>query len=262
MIASDKTIDILGFPTSRNSATEIVETVKGWLSDNRQSRHLMALNPIKVCRARKEPALAKHILEADLVYPDAFGIAWAMRRFGKKKYHPIPGCDLMIKFMQIAAETGYKVYLIGSKQNVIEKAKTQLQDDFPGLCIAGIRNGYFSLDKDYDELMNELKTFKPQMVFVGMGALIQENLIQRIKKYCDEHQFAIPLLMGVGGSFDAITGTVPRPPKWMLALHLEWFFRLLQQPLRAPRMLALPKFTFLVLGKKWLKLKLDYKYSA
>ncbi len=262
MTPSEQTIDILGFPTSRKNAGEIIETVKGWLLENNRSRHLMALNPIKVCRARKEPALAEHIREADLVYPDAFGIAWAMRRFGKKKYQPIPGCDLMMEFMKIASETGYKVYLIGSKQNVIEKAKTKLQAEFPGLCISGIRNGYFSSDQDYDDLLNELKTLKPQMVFAGMGALIQENLVKRIKKFCDDRQFAIPLLMGVGGSFDAITGAVPRPPGWMLALHLEWFFRLLQQPLRAPRMIALPKFALLILVKKWLKLNLDYKYSA
>ena len=262
MTSSENTINILGFPTTRMTAAEIIDTVKGWIIENRKSRHLMALNPIKVCRARKEPDLAEHIRDADLVYPDAFGIAWAMRRFGNKKYHPIPGCDMMMEFMSIAAENGYTVFLIGSKQPVIEKTKEQLLINFPGLPISGIRNGYFSSEQDYDLLLEELTSIKPKMIFVGMGALIQENLIKKIKSHCDKNQFSIPLLMGVGGSFDAITGTVPRPPQWMLSLHLEWFFRLIQQPLRAPRMLALPHFAMLVLGRKWFRLPLDYKYSA
>ena len=109
--------------------------------------------------------------------------------------------------------------------------------------------------------LHDILKKKPDIVFVGMGALVQENLIMKIKNYCDSQQLVIPLLMGVGGSFDAITGAVPRPPRWMLTMHLEWFFRLLQQPLRAPRMLALPHFALLVLGKKWFKLSIDYKYS-
>lgn len=258
MIANDRTLSILGFPTTDMTEKEIIHTVRQWLSQRDQSRHLMALNPIKVCRARKEPALAQHIFEADLVYPDAFGIAWAMRRYGRKKHQPIPGCDLMMAFIRIAAENHYSVYLIGSQQDVIEKAKNLLLSDFPSLKISGIRNGYFQKEEDYQKLLEQLAQSKPDMVFVGMGALIQENLVKRIRDFCTTSGLVIPLLMGVGGSFDAITNTVRRPPRWMLALHLEWLFRLLQQPFRAPRMLALPHFALLVLAKKWLKMRVDY----
>lgn len=257
MHANSRTLNILGFPTTDMTEKEIIETVYEWLAHRDRSRHLMALNPIKVCRARKEPELARHILEADLVYPDAFGIAWAMRLFGKKNHQPIPGCDLMLRLLKIAEEKQYSVFLIGSQQEVIEKAKRKILGDYPKLKITGIRNGFFHSEEDYRQLLDEITAVKPDIIFVGMGALLQENLIQRIRRHSENKGFVIPLLMGVGGSFDAITDTVKRPPRWMLSLHLEWLFRLFQQPFRAPRMLALPHFAILILMKRWFNLSVD-----
>lgn len=261
MVNSDNTLNVLGFQTSTLSREEILRTIVFWIESRTASYHLMALNPIKVCRARKEKVLADHIAHADLIYPDAYGIAWAMTILSGKKYPTIPGCDLMYDLMKIATEKHYRVFLLGSSQTVVEKTKYIFQHDYPGATVVGIRNGYFKNEDDTQTALSEIIHTQPDIVFVAMGALVQENWIEKIRNTAARESSIIPLCMGVGGSFDAVTGNVRRPPAWMLRLHLEWLFRLFQQPFRAPRMLALPHFAFLVLAKKIFKINTDYCFA-
>lgn len=251
MKSGDHTIDVLGFPTTTLSRNEILGYLTTWIHERRKSHHVMALNPIKVCRAQNEKLLSDHIRDADLVYPDAFGIAWAMRQHSDRHYEPIPGCDLMLDLVHAAATSGYPVYLLGATDTIVQQAADEFLNREPRLKIAGYHSGFFKDRADEEAAVNDILAAKPDIVFVGMGALIQENWIRRIQTACAEAGMVIPILMGVGGSFDAITGAVRRPPRWMLNLHLEWFFRLLQQPFRAPRMLALPRFAFQVLKSKF-----------
>lgn len=257
----DTSVNILGFPTSTLRRDEILLTVVSWIEDRRTSRHLMALNPIKVCRARREARLAQHILTADLVYPDAYGIAWAMRRFSGQYHSPIPGCDLMLDIMREASHRKYRVYLLGASDAVVKDTYNIFTRDYPGAQMVGYRNGYFADEQDKRAAAEQILVARPDIVFVAMGALIQEDWILRIQQLARDKQVVVPVLMGVGGSFDAVTGHVPRPPRWMLRLHLEWLFRLVQQPIRAPRMLALPRFALLVAGKKYMGMRLDYRTS-
>lgn len=259
MSPSNQTIDVLGFHTSALSKSEILDLLKQWILRHDGSHHLMALNPIKVCRAREEPELARHIHEADLVYPDAYGIAWAMTRFSKRKFKPIPGCDLMLDIIRMAAENRFKVYLVGATQNIVEKTRDLFMNEYPHLKISGIRNGYFTDQTARMDAANKIVKAQPDIVLVAMGAKIQEDLITLIQSEAYRTGSTIPLLMGVGGSFDAVTNNVPRPPQWMLNMHLEWLFRLLQQPFRAPRMIALPKFALLTIAKKYFRLNVDNK---
>ena len=250
MTESETTINVLGFHTSTLTREQTLQTVQQWIKERKKSCHLMALNPIKVCRARKEAKLAEHIWNADILYPDAYGIAWAMSVFSGKKYPPIPGCDLMYDLMRMASENKYRVFLLGASQEIIERTKKLFQKDYPHAEIVGIRNGYFKNESETQETLMQIMTLKPDIVLVAMGALIQENWIERIRQKASESSSVIPVCMGVGGSFDAVTGNVPRPPRWMLNMHLEWLFRLIQQPFRAPRMLALPHFALLVLKSR------------
>lgn len=249
-----ETIDILGFPATTLTREEILHRVNAWIDERNRCHHLMALNPIKVCRAQHETELSRHIHAADLVYPDAYGIAWAMSRFSGKKFHPIPGCDLLLELLQSRQNRTTTVYLVGSRDEVVREAARKLSERFPHVQVLGTHAGYFVSLDDEHSVLQSIVTTMPDAVFVGMGALVQEDWIERIRRACEDRGAVIPLLMGVGGSFDAITGTVRRPPRWMLNLHLEWLFRLLQQPFRAPRMMALPRFAMQVLSKQFLRL--------
>ncbi|GEM_PF-1621604 len=257
MQASEQTVNILGFHTTTLCKDALLSLIESWLTRKEASHHLMALNPIKVCRARKEPELAGFIRNADMVYPDAYGIAWAMTRFTGKKFKPIAGCDLMYDIFRLADKHRLRIFLLGAKESVITEAQALIRNHYPSLIVAGARNGYFRDNDEIQATTERILQANPDIVLVGMGAVIQEGWIERLMRAAGNRNRVIPLLMGVGGSFDALTGHVPRPPKWMLSLHLEWLYRLIKQPLRAPRMLALPHFAVLVLGKKFLKLKLD-----
>ncbi len=241
------TIEVLGFPTTTLNRTDILRQVDSWIQKRDKCNHLMALNPIKVCRAQKEEQLRQYIHEADLVYPDAFGIAWAMRKISGHEFSPIPGCELMLDLTHRSAEAGYGIYLLGASKSVLEQARKELLRVEPKLRIYGYHSGYFESPDEERATLHDIVSSKPDLVFVGMGAVVQERWITRIVEHCHERHTVIPVLMGVGGSFDAITGVVRRPPRWMLDSHLEWFFRLLQQPFRAPRMLALPRFALQVM---------------
>ena len=246
-----QTVDVLGFPTVKATRTEILQMVDGWISERASSNHLMALNPIKVCRARKEPELDELLHKANIIYPDAYGIAWAMRRLANgHKYMPIPGVDLMLDILKLGHDRNYSIYLVGARQDVVESLRDLIEEQYSGIRVLGIRNGYFADEGAKSNLIAEILNQSPDIAFVGMGARIQEELIVGIQAAAEVSQRHIPLLMGVGGSFDAITGHVPRPPKWMLTMHLEWLYRLVKQPFRAPRMLALPKFAGLILMQK------------
>lgn len=262
MKAGEQTIQVLGFPTSSMDRTSILQTVERWITNRDACHHLMALNPIKVYRARKERELAAHILEADLVYPDGVGISWAMSLFTGKTFRPIPGCDLMLDLMSMASANANRVFLFGASESVVSKTREVFQKQYPGARIVGIRHGFFSHEEERAEATRQILAANPDMVFVAMGARIQEDWIDRLKETANRQGVVIPLLMGVGGSFDAATGELPRPPKWMLKWHLEWLSRLLRQPTRIIRMSALPVYAMLVLGKHFLRLDLDYRQTS
>lgn len=257
-----ETIQVLGFPTTSQDRAAIIRTVEKWISDGDESHHLMALNPIKVYRARKEAELAAHILDADLVYPDGVGISWAMSLFTGKPFRPIPGCDLMFDLMALASANANRVFLFGASEPVVAKTREVFHKQFPGARIVGIRHGFFNNEEERAEATRQILAANPDMVFVAMGARIQEDWIGRLKETAGRQGVVIPLLMGVGGSFDAATGELPRPPKWMLKWHLEWLSRLLRQPTRIIRMSALPVYAMLVLGKHYLRLDLDYRHPS
>jgi N-acetylglucosaminyldiphosphoundecaprenol N-acetyl-beta-D-mannosaminyltransferase len=115
---------------------------------------------------------------------------------------------------------------------------------YPGIVIAGFRDGYFGPDED-EAVVSEIMAANPDILFVARGADSQEPWIAKYKS-----KLAIPVMMGVGGSFDVISGKSRRAPKAFQKLRMEWFYRLLKEPTRYRRMLALPKFALKVLRDK------------
>ena len=135
---------------------------------------------------------------------------------------------------------GKTFYLIGSKQPVIEKTVTRLKEDFPGIRIAGYRNGYIQAEIEQKELIEEIKRKRPDVVFVAMGSPKQELLMEEM------HQAHPAIYQGLGGSFDVYTGNVKRAPEWWVKHNIEFAYRLLKQPSRIKRQIHLIKFLILV----------------
>lgn len=121
---------------------------------------------------------------------------------------------------------GYSIYLLGAKQPVVEKTAEVLKEQYPDLRIAGIHNGYFK-QEDWPQISLELKAVSPDFIFVGITSPLKEYLVEYLQDDGNKGIF-----MGVGGSFDVVSGNIPRAPKWMQRGNLEWLFRVIQEPQR------------------------------
>ena len=181
---------------------------------------------------------------ADLVLPDGAGTVWAGNYLGYSIPERVAGYDLYLRLLEEAACKKIPVYFFGGKPGIAEEAAAEGKRRWPGLDVAGCRNGYFSAEEE-PEIIKGINRSGAAMLFAALGAPKQEKWLA---KYREELKPC--LLMGIGGSFDVLAGKVQRAPKWMQDARLEWFYRLVKQPSRFGRMLALPKFVIAVRNEK------------
>jgi UDP-N-acetyl-D-mannosaminouronate:lipid I N-acetyl-D-mannosaminouronosyltransferase len=151
----------------------------------------------------------------------------------------IPGCELWLDIIA-HAHKDKTFYLVGGRQQVIEEAVKKLKKEFKSINILNYRNGYIKTENEKNELIKDIKTLQPDIIFVAMGSPKQELLMQEMQ---NSHQATY---QGLGGSFDVYTGHVERAPKWWVKFNLEWAYRLIKQPSRIKRQIHLVKFMILL----------------
>jgi N-acetylglucosaminyldiphosphoundecaprenol N-acetyl-beta-D-mannosaminyltransferase len=191
-----------------------------------------------IMAAEKDSALLAAFDAADLVIPDSAGVQWAARIKGQK-ISKIAGIDLMDTLCAQATERGWRVYFLGAAPGIAETAAHVLTKRYQGLQVAGIQHGYFTRETGEEAVIQSIATAKPDLLFVALSTPFQDGWIHK-----NLSRLGAKVVMGVGGSFDVLSGRLRRAPKWMRAAGLEWFFRLLQQPRRANRMFRLPLFVW------------------
>ncbi len=225
---------VLGLPV------HLCEDYLGWLSTNLVSgegMHVVTLNAEMTMQAQQNPALAAVIHKAELVVPDGSGIIFYFWLYGKQ-VRRCPGIELAEALLRSAAQANpaWTVFFFGGKPGTAELAAQKWQADFPTMQIVGVAHGYLSAEEG-DRLQNTLKTLQPHIILVGLGVPRQEFWIMENRHLCPQ-----AIWIGVGGSFDIWAGQKSRAPHWLRDNHLEWIYRLYQEPWRWRRMLALPKF--------------------
>ncbi len=180
---------------------------------------------------------------AELVIPDGIGVEIGLRICGYKVKR-IAGIEFAHRMLEEAEKNRQSVALIGAKPEVIEKAKENLQSEFPSLYITYAQDGYFS---DTDRVLEDIKIRQPRLVLCALGSPKQEMFIAEAKKLLPE-----ALFIGVGGSFDVWSGTVKRAPKIYQKLCLEWLYRTIKEPQRFKRIFpTLPLFVLRVLKERF-----------
>ncbi|RLQ96826.1 WecB/TagA/CpsF family glycosyltransferase [Falsibacillus albus] len=208
----------------------------------REKSTIIAVNPEKVMAAEKDPELMNLINGATYQIPDGVGILLASKMKKGSISSRVTGVDMMARLLKFAADDSLKVFLYGAKEEVVQKAAENIHASYPGIQIAGIQNGY---EKDEQKVVNKINEAKADLLFVAMGSPRQELWI---RKHMDELHPVV--YQGVGGSFDVFAGHVKRAPAFFRNLGLEWFYRLMKEPQRFKRQLALPKFLLRVLRSK------------
>ncbi|GFI65767.1 N-acetylglucosaminyldiphosphoundecaprenol N-acetyl-beta-D-mannosaminyltransferase [Lachnospiraceae bacterium] len=226
----DTQIDVIDNP-------QTVELVEKYIQ-TKTPLHLMGVNADKLNEAKRNEQMRCIINSCGIINADGASVIWASRFLKKPLPERVAGIDLMNSLVVRCAEKGYRIYLLGSRQEVVEKTAVNLQTKNPHLKIAGIHNGYFQ-ETDWPDISEKLKKANPDIVFVGITSPVKEYLIEYLQEKGHRAVF-----MGVGGSFDVISGKIPRAPLWMQRLCLEWLFRVMQEPRRLFRRYFAGNFIF------------------
>lgn len=219
----------------------VLERIKEIIKDRTPS-FVVAINPEKIMKAQDDEKLKRLLNSAALQIPDGVGVLIASKMNRGSIKSRVTGIDLMQNVCALAAQNNYRVFMLGAKPGVAERAAEILKEKYKGLNIVGIRDGYF---KNEEELIENIKSSKADIMFVAMGSPKQENWITK-----NMDKLEVPFLMGVGGSYDVICGNIKRAPDLMCKLGLEWLYRLVKEPWRYKRMLVLPVFLFKVMGER------------
>ncbi len=212
------TIDVLNVKDTINLVEKYVIT--------KTPLHLMGVNADKINEVNQNELMKKIVNGCGIINADGASIILASKYLNKPLPERVAGIDLMQDLVRLSEQKGYSIYLLGAKQEVVENTRDVLKEKYPGLNIKGIHNGYFK-EESWSIISGELKKLQPDFVFVGITSPTKEYLIEFLQNDGNKCVF-----MGVGGSFDVISGNIPRAPKWMQNMNLEWLFRMLKEPKR------------------------------
>jgi N-acetylglucosaminyldiphosphoundecaprenol N-acetyl-beta-D-mannosaminyltransferase len=236
-------VNIFGVPISKMNMVQTVSYLTDAI-ENRLPQHVITANPIMVMSAVEDRNYLAMMKQAELIVPDGTGVVWAANYVGEPVTERVTGFDLVHELMKIGEGRKWKVYLLGTSTEIIEAAASKLKVMYPGIQMVGYRNGFFKEEQDA-EVIGEIVQAAPDLLLVGRSSATQEPWIAKYK-----HQLQVPVMMGVGGSFDVLAGKLKRAPILFQKLRLEWFYRLLQEPWRYKMMLTLPKFAVKVIREK------------
>jgi len=236
-------VTLFGVTISKLNMEQTVEYLTSAIESGTPHQVITA-NPIMMMEGLRNEKYREVLKQAELVVPDGAGLVWAARYAGNPVAERVAGYDLLHRLLERGQRFGWKVYLLGAAPDVVRDAAERLRQLYPGIRIAGYRDGFFTDDQD-EEIVREIAGLKPDLLFVANSLHRQEPWIGQYKR-----RLRVPVMMGVGGSFDIIAGRLKRAPLLFQKLRLEWLFRLLQEPSRYKRMLDLPKFVIHVIRNK------------
>jgi N-acetylglucosaminyldiphosphoundecaprenol N-acetyl-beta-D-mannosaminyltransferase len=222
---------VLGCRIDRLDLPGTVARVEALIEAGAYTQH-MAINTAKLVYMRDDPALQDVIAGCGLVNADGQGVVWASRLLGDPLPERVAGIDLMHELIGLAERRGWRVYFLGARPDVLERALERIRERHPALVVAGARDGYFD-ESDTEQVAAEIRAARPQIVFVAMSS-------PRKEYFLGDHGpgLGAPFVMGVGGAIDVVAGVTRRAPRAWQRLGLEWLYRLLQEPRRMFRRYA------------------------
>jgi N-acetylglucosaminyldiphosphoundecaprenol N-acetyl-beta-D-mannosaminyltransferase len=231
---------ILDVPVHMVTMADTLGWVRRVMSETRLHQ-IATTNPEFVMAAQSDAAFRRILRGADLCIPDGIGLIWASRWLGRPLLERVPGSELVYHLASLAAQQGWRLFLLGAAPGVAEAAAELFQAQNPSLIIAGTYAGSPDPEED-DEIVCRINESRADMLFVAYGAPRQEKWIARNRERLE----TVRLAMGVGGALDFVAGRAVRAPRWLQNLGLEWLHRLIWEPWRWRRMLNLPRFAWRV----------------
>jgi N-acetylglucosaminyldiphosphoundecaprenol N-acetyl-beta-D-mannosaminyltransferase len=234
---------ILGIRVDALTYADLLDRIAAFIAAG-GPHQIATVNPEFVMEAQRNPAFRAVLEQADLCMADGVGLLWAARRQGATLPERVTGSDALPLIAQRAAREGWRLYLLGAAPGVAEQTSQLLRAHYPGVQIVGTYAGS-PADAEAPQIIARVRATRPDVLFVAYGAPSQDLWIARHRD-----ALAVPVMMGVGGAFDHLTGVRKRAPAFVQRLNLEWLYRLITQPWRWRRQLALLRFVWAVLREK------------
>ncbi|HYD29487.1 MAG TPA: WecB/TagA/CpsF family glycosyltransferase [Azospirillaceae bacterium] len=220
-------VNILGIPVQVQTMAQAVARIASWI-ERRAPRYVCVTTVHGVMESQRDPALKAIHNAADMVTTDGMPLVWLCRAHGHAAER-VYGPDLMLEICAASPMRGWRHFLYGTTDTVLDKLAANLQARFPGLCIAGRYAPPFRplTEQEDAEVVERINAARPDIVWIGLSTPKQE-------RWMAVHlgRVTAPVMIGVGAAFDFHAGTKRQAPRWMQRNGLEWLFRLVSEPRR------------------------------
>jgi len=221
-----KKIKLLNTIIHKLTMDETLYVITNSIEKNKQIHHVV-VNAAKIVALQTDFKLKESVNSCDLINADGQAVVWASRILGQPLKERVAGIDLMENLVALAHKKNYKVFFFGAKEDVISKVVQKYSSQYSKTIIAGYRNGYFTKEEEQD-IAKQISASGANILFVAISSPTKENFLYDNKEALKSVNF----IMGVGGSFDVVSGLVKRAPLWMQNIGMEWFYRFAQEPKR------------------------------
>lgn len=223
---------------------ETLVLIEETIANNNQLHHVV-VNAGKIVALQKDMQLRRSVNESDLINADGQSVVWASKFLGKPLKERVAGIDLMINLIELSHRKNYKIFFFGAKEEVVKTVVDKYSNQYSPNIIAGYRNGYFKKEEE-QAIAKQISDSRANILFVAISSPTKEFFLYENKNLLKNVNF----IMGVGGSFDVVSGKVKRAPLWMQKGGLEWFYRFLQEPRRMWKRYLVGNFKFILLVLK------------
>jgi N-acetylglucosaminyldiphosphoundecaprenol N-acetyl-beta-D-mannosaminyltransferase len=240
--SSGRRRELLECPFDRVTMAAAVDRCLDWCTATRAPHTVVTVNAAILCWIREDVELREACRRADLVVPDGMPVVWTSRLAGDPLPERVAGADLMVKLLEAGSRRRLRVFLLGARPEVLDELVRRVARDYPGLIVAGARDGYFN-PEEHRRVVAEIRDAAPDMLFVGMPSPFKETWCERYRS-----DLNVPVIMGVGGTFDVLAGYVRRAPRRMQSMGLEWAWRLAMEPRKLWKRYLITNSTYLWLA--------------
>ncbi len=216
--------ELLSLPFDVETMQGAVDRCLGWCAQPRAPHTVITANSAILCMMSDDAELRRACLAGDLIVADGMSVVWTSRLTGTPFPERVTGVDLMTRLLAEGSARRLRAYFLGAKPEVVRRLVEICGERYPGLTVAGYRDGYFRAE-DHERIVDEIRAATPHFLFVGMPSPFKET-------WCERHRVRldVPVIMGVGGSFDVLAGHTRRAPPWVQRMGMEWSWRLAMEP--------------------------------
>lgn len=236
-------VTILGIPVHNVTMADTLDLIGSFVADG-GTHQICTVNPEFIMATQNDPEFKQILNRSALNLPDGIGVVWAAKRLKHPIRERVAGSDLIYRLADRAAQMGWRIFLLGAAEGVADQAASKLRALYPDVRIVGTWAGSPQPAADA-EAVQRIQASGADIVLVAYGAPKQDKWIDR-----NLARTGAKVAIGVGGSFDFVVGMQKRAPRWIQRLNLEWLYRLVREPWRWRRQLALPKFVWRVMTER------------